>query len=125
MDVATLLVMLTSQTALEIHDDHELRHLISRLVPWNLVRIQFARAPKANRWQQGEGMTHRVTVCRHNYASLSFDVVRMMDVPGTRQRFQKPVRVAIFIFGHPVIEKEQDTATFDERQRKVRISEET
>jgi hypothetical protein len=46
-----------------------------------------------------------------------------MDIPGTRQSFQKPVRVAIVIFGHPVVDADDGVAApIDERHRKLRIA---
>ena len=86
---------------LDLHLQHELVHLMRRLVPWDIHRVQLAKQPKANRFG-GLGpeltQTHRATVLWLTDERVTFETARLADASASA-RFPAPVRVGIFIFG--------------------------
>ena len=90
--------------------ESRLGRLIATLVPWSIRLIQVTRTPKAKRWDLRHPDTHRLTVAIAADDTIVVQPERMIDSLGSRQRFSKPQRLAIFIFGVSRQTREQDSA---------------
>ena len=48
-----------------LHDAHEVKKFVEKLIPWEIKQLQFASLPRANRHVFGLGATHRATIVKY------------------------------------------------------------
>ncbi|CAL1138518.1 unnamed protein product [Cladocopium goreaui] len=72
---------------------------IRTVVPWNLKRIQAAWCPTTRRMPTDFPYTHRACVMVTNDDEIMIEDEDMTSVAYPKQRFQKPVRIGLFIYG--------------------------
>ena len=80
-------------------NDHPIYVWIARLIPWRLHKVQVSRKPKANRWLFADAAVHRAAVLLHDINTIVFDVVKLTEIKGSRERFTKPVKFGVFCHG--------------------------
>ena len=99
LDEVDQIFMRSSTKALTLQPGHDLYDKISTLVPWELGRIQIASKPLTRRQPREVPHTHRGSILLHNDDSISIEVEDMLVNQFPKQRFDKPVRCAIFFYG--------------------------
>ncbi|CAK8998303.1 Putative RNA pseudouridine synthase [Durusdinium trenchii] len=97
-----------SARSLTLQPGHDLYDRISALIPWEIGRIQIASKPVTRR-QPGElPHTHRGNILLHNDDTISIEVEDMVVNQFPKQRFDKPVRAAIFFYGFAAADQPEE-----------------
>ncbi|CAE7445643.1 RE2 [Symbiodinium sp. CCMP2592] len=78
---------------------HEIWKRISEMIPWRIERVQLAKAPKARRFPRDIPFTHRATVLLYNDDEVACESDDVANIAFPHQRFPKPVRYAICVYG--------------------------
>eukprot|EP00439_Symbiodinium_sp_Y106_P057908 s106_g8.t1 len=78
-----------------------LRETIKKLVPWRLEKVQAAWTPQCRRFPQDFAFTHRGAALRLNSGEVALESEDMAQITYPKQRYVKPVRVALFFYGFP------------------------
>lgn len=81
----------------------ELGQKIGNLARMDLTRIQCAHTPTTRRLPQatvfGDGVTHRAALLQYNDGQRALEFEALLDLQLPKQRFDRPVKLAIFMFG--------------------------
>ncbi|OLP97211.1 hypothetical protein AK812_SmicGene20463 [Symbiodinium microadriaticum] len=85
-----------------------LQTALKNLVPWKLEKVQAAWTPESRRFPQDVPFTHRGAALRLNSGEFVLESEDMAQITYPKQRYVRPVRVALFFFGFP---KEDPQAT--------------
>ena len=80
--------------------DHDIRRRVEELFPWDVGRVQLAKSPKARRFPRDIPFTHRGTILLYNDDELVCESEDVANIAFPRQRFAKPVRYAICVYGN-------------------------
>ena len=78
---------------------HEIWKRISEMVPWRIERVQLPKAPKVRRFPRDIPFTHRATVLLYNDDDVVCESDDVANIAFPHQRFPKPVRYAICVYG--------------------------
>ena len=97
----------TSRTFLRPYNiplESEFGKQIAELTRWNLARIQVAPVPTSRRVPSEFAYTHRgaLIIYSSGEKELEFEDIALVRFP--KQRFSKPVRLAMFFYGTPTEE---------------------
>ncbi|CAK0827160.1 unnamed protein product [Prorocentrum cordatum] len=84
----------------ELPPGHEIYQRIQDLVPWELVRVQAARVPKARRHAVDIVYRHRGMTATAHAGSIIVETEALKDVQCPKLRFSEPIALAIFFFGN-------------------------
>ncbi len=101
-DMIRPILDMVKRPSFDLHYNHEVFIPVKRLVPWRLTKVQISRAPKANRLHSAlERLEspHRAAILLYNDGTIEYQVEKLADVPGSHQRFRRPVAFAIFVHG--------------------------
>ena len=77
----------------------DLYRKIAEAVPWQIRNIQIAHLPKAKRIKPGLEECHRCSVLQFNDGGIAVEAEYLPDCQAPRERFARPVKIAIFIMG--------------------------
>lgn len=95
----------SSKRPFNIDPSTEMGQKICDLVRMNAVRIQCAYAPTTRRIPTSMAFnaktTHRAALLQYNDGTRELEVDDIGELQMPKQRFDKPVRVAIFMYGEP------------------------
>ncbi|CAK0846122.1 unnamed protein product, partial [Prorocentrum cordatum] len=83
----------------ELPPGHEIYQRIQDLVPWELVRVQAARVPKARRHAVDIVYRHRGMAAIAYAGNIIVETEALKDVQYPKLRFSEPIALAIFFFG--------------------------
>ncbi|CAK0896632.1 unnamed protein product, partial [Prorocentrum cordatum] len=83
----------------ELPPGHEIYQRIQDLVPWELVRVQAARVPKARRHAVDIVYRHRGMAAIARAGDIIVETEALKDVQYPKLRFSEPTALAIFFFG--------------------------
>ena len=80
---------------------------IKMLVPWHLQHVQIYRTPKVRRVPTGKmletpDITHRGAALLYQDGSIKVESQDLADVSQPSKKFERTVRVAIFLYGKPM-----------------------
>ena len=80
---------------------------VKALVPWHLAYVQIYRTPKvrrlpAKRMMEMPDITHRAAVLLHHDDTISIESQDLSEVTNPASKFDRTVRVAIFLYGKPM-----------------------
>ena len=93
----------SSKRPFNIDPDSELGKKINDLVRMDTVRIQVAPTPTTRRLPTNAafdlGVTHRAALLQFNDGRRALELESLQDLQLPKQRFDKPVKTAIFMFG--------------------------
>ena len=89
----------SSVRQITLTEGNDLYHNISDLIPWEIARIQLARAPAARRPPTNFPFTHRAGVFLHNDSSITVESEDIQNITFPRQKFAKPVKLGIIVYG--------------------------
>ncbi|CAE7467549.1 CML10, partial [Symbiodinium pilosum] len=82
-------------------DNDPMLKAIKELVPWEITRAQAAWLPLARRLPQEFPHTHRGAALRLTSGDFQLEAEDLSSIKYPKQRYQNPVRVAVFFFGFP------------------------
>ena len=85
---------MVKRPSFDLHYNHEVFILVKRLAPWRLTKVQISRAPKANRLHntlERLESPHRAAILLYNDGTIEYQVEKLADLPGSHQRFRRPV----------------------------------
>ena len=91
---------MTSVRSLNLPDNDPLHKDISNLVPWELVRIQLARAPAQRRLPRDILFTHCGAAIEYQDGQIAIESESLDGMHFPKQKFSKGVSYAIFWFGY-------------------------
>ena len=107
-----------------LSEGHEMHQRVAELVPWTDLKVQLARAPAARRLPYNFPYTHRAGVFLHNDDSLAIESEDVGNIAFPRQKFAKPVQLAIIIYGRaPPDERPREDPQAEVPQAEVRGAE--
>ena len=89
----------TTTKAFNLADNDPLHREICQLVPWEMVRIQLARAPAQRRLPRDILFTHRGAIIEYQDGQLSVEAEALDGMHFPKQRFAKAVAHAVFWYG--------------------------
>ncbi|CAE6914982.1 pnp [Symbiodinium natans] len=93
----------THKKPFNLNPGDPLREVLSQLVPWQLERVQAAWTPQSRRWPQDIPFTHRGAALMLTTGEVAIESEDLSQVTYPKQRFAKPIRVAVFFYGvYPV-----------------------
>ena len=78
-----------------------LQTALKDLVPWKLEKVQAAWTPQSRRFPQDIPFAHRGAALRLNSGEFVLESEDMAQITYPKQRYVRPVRVALFFFGFP------------------------
>ncbi|CAK0792327.1 unnamed protein product, partial [Prorocentrum cordatum] len=84
----------------ELPPGHEIYQRIQDLVPWELVRVQAARVPKARRHAVDIVYRHRGMAAIAHAGNIIVETEALKDAQYPKLRFSEPIALAIFFFGN-------------------------
>jgi len=114
----------SSVRQITLTEGNDLYHNISDLIPWEIARIQLARAPAARRLPTNFPFTHRAGVFLHNDSSITVESEDIQNITFPRQKFAKPVKLGIIVYGQaPGDEQPQQSPQTEIPQAEVRGAE--
>ena len=100
LDGATELLSRTSSSARFLSEGSELYQLVQKLLPWRLLNVQTAYLPKAKRARSELGSDlHRCTAISYTDGTFTVESEYLPESQAPRERFVKPVRLAVFVLG--------------------------
>ena len=97
----------TSRTSLRPYNiplESEFGKQIAELTRWNLARIQVAPVPTSRRMPSEFAYTHRGALIIYSSGEKELEFEDIAPVRFPKQRFSKPVRLAMFFYGTPTEE---------------------
>ena len=80
--------------------EHPTAISINLLVPWEISRIQVSKEPKARRLPKEVDYTHRACIYQLVSGKLVIETEDARAIAFPRQRFEEPVKLAIFVYGN-------------------------
>ncbi|CAE7309156.1 TY5A, partial [Symbiodinium microadriaticum] len=104
----------THKKPFNLNSGDPLREVLSQLVPWKIERVQAAWTPQSRRWPQDIPFTHRGAALMLTTGEVVIESEDLSQVTYPKQRFAKPIRVAIFFYGVPNKTPEVEEATTEE-----------
>eukprot|EP00435_Cladocopium_sp_Y103_P068491 s386_g31.t1 len=99
MDQAEELFRTSTVKQITLTDGNDLHHNISELIPWEIAKIQLARAPAARRLPTNFPFSHRAGIFLHNDDSITVESEDIQNIAFPRQKFAKPVKLGIIVYG--------------------------
>ena len=90
----------SASKAVTIPKNHTVYKMVSRLVPWELTRVQLAKAPAAKRLPTDLGYSHRGWALRYSDGTLEVESEDLGTIEYPKQKFSRPVAFAIFFYGY-------------------------
>ena len=100
MDQVESLFRTSATRQVTLSEGHELYDSIHRLVPWEIAKIQVARAPAARRLPTGFPYTHRATITLYVDDTLVVETEDLANIVFPRQKFSKAVKYGIMVYGN-------------------------
>jgi len=99
LDQADQTVQSSSLSTWEPPTAHEIYRRVQQLVPWELAKIQVAKVPRSRRFPTDFPYTHRGVALMYSDGEVRIETepISVLNLP--KQRFEKPVRLAIFFYG--------------------------
>ena len=85
--------------SLILQPGQELYEKVSKLVPWELTRVQIMSTPITRRMPKDAAFTHRGAALLYADQSLSIEAEDLANVRFPKQRFTKAVNAAILFYG--------------------------
>ena len=104
----------THKKPFNLNSGDPLREVLSQLVPWKIERVQAAWTPQSRRWPQDIPFTHCGAALMLTTGEVVIESEDLSQVTYPKQRFAKPIRVAIFFYGVPNKTPEVEEATTEE-----------
>ena len=89
----------TSTKSINLRKDQQLYQEIAALVPWEITRIQVAMTPTLRRMPRDIAFTHRCSAILYVDNTIEIDDEDIANIEFPKQRFARPVRTGIFVFG--------------------------
>ena len=89
----------TSTKSINLRKDQQLYQEIAALVPWEITRIQVAMTPTLRRMPRDIAFTHRCSAILYVDNTIEIDDEDIANIEFPKQRFARPVRTGVFIFG--------------------------
>ncbi|CAJ1340013.1 unnamed protein product, partial [Effrenium voratum] len=91
--------MKSTTKAMNLEQGTELFKKISRLIPWELTRVQVAVTPMARRLPRDINYSHRGAVLLLLDGKMMIEVEDVRQVQFPKARFENPISAAIFFYG--------------------------
>ncbi|CAJ1438516.1 unnamed protein product [Effrenium voratum] len=91
--------MKSTTKAMNLEQGTELFKKISRLIPWELTRVQVAVTPMARRLPRDINYSHRGAVLLLSDGKMMIEVEDVRQVQFPKARFENPISAAIFFYG--------------------------
>ena len=125
LDQVQELFRTSSVKQLTLTEDNDIYQNITKIIPWEMTRIQVARVPAARRLPHyDKRYTHRAGIFLHNDDTITVESEDIQQIAFPRQRFAKPVKVAILAYGvAPEDEQPQEGPDTEVPQAEVRGAE--
>ena len=89
----------TSTKSINLRKDQPLYDQVVALVPWEITRIQVAMTPTMRRMPRDIPFTHRCSALLYVDNTIEVDDEDVANIEFPKQRFARPVRTGIFVFG--------------------------
>ena len=99
LDLANHSVQSSSLQTWEPPADHQVRVRVQELVPWELDRVQVVKLPRSRRLPTDIPIVHRGAALLFNDGEVRIETEPISVINMPRQRFDRPVRLAIFFYG--------------------------
>ena len=99
LEKVTQLFGTTSTKSINLRKDQQLYQEIAALVPWEITRIQVAMTPTLRRMPRDIAFTHRCSAILYVDNTIEIDDEDIANIEFPKQRFARPVRTGVFVFG--------------------------
>ena len=88
--------------------------VVKELCPWEFARIQVSLSPKQRRLPADVPVDHRLCVWEDNEGEIHIEEESIQTIGFPRQRFLRPVRVAVFGYGEAPEDPPEDKPSDDD-----------